>query len=172
MAAGNLDPSDWQLGVNKVFIKAPESLFLLEEARDRKYHHYAKIIQRNYRTWKSQKYFIEMRDKAADVMFEKKERKRFSINRSFIGDYLNVLDNPVLKALIGNKMERTVFSSEITKYDRKFKPSAKELMVTNLHIFFIGTEQIKSGPQKGNYEKVVKRKIPFNQIKGITLRFE
>ena len=101
MSTGNLDPSDWQLGVNKVFIKAPESLFLLEEIRDRKYHHYAKIIQRNYRTWKSQKYFIEMRDKAADVMFEKKERKRFSINRSFIGDYLCVIDNPVLKALIG-----------------------------------------------------------------------
>ena len=169
MAAGNLESSDWQLGVNKVFIKAPESLFLLEEARDRKYHHYAKIIQRNYRTWKSQKYFIEMREKAADVMLDKKERKRFSINRSFIGDYLYVVDNPVLKALIGSKTERTVFSSEIIKYDRKFKPSFKELLVTNSNVFFIGTEKIKSGTKKGQYEKVVKRKIPFNQIKSISL---
>ncbi len=101
MQAVNMDPKEWQLGSQKVFIKSPESLFLLEESRDRKYHYNAKIIQRAYRRWKSRRYFLEMRKKAADVMYNKKERKRFSINREFLGDYLNVLDNPVLKSLIG-----------------------------------------------------------------------
>lgn len=101
MKSVDMDPKEWQLGASKVFIKSPESLFLLEEQRDRKYHHYAKVIQRAYRRWKSRKYFLEMRKKAADIMHNKKERKRFSLSREFVGDYLNFLDNPILKALVG-----------------------------------------------------------------------
>ena len=99
MQSVNMDPKEWQLGSQKVFIKSPESLFLLEEVRDRKYHSYAKVIQRAYRRWKFRKYFLEMRKKAASIMYNNKERKRFSLNREFLGDYLNILDNPVLKLL-------------------------------------------------------------------------
>lgn len=101
MNSVNMDSKEWQLGTQKLFIKSPESLFLLEESRDRKYHQCAKVIQRAYRRWKSRKYFLEIRKKAADIMYNQKERKRFSLNREFMGDYLNVLDNPVLKSLIG-----------------------------------------------------------------------
>jgi myosin-1 len=102
MDSVNMDPKEWQLGTSKIFVKAPESLFLLEESRDRKYYNYAKTIQRAYRKWKSQKHYIEMRNISADLLHNKKQRNRFSINRSFLGDYLNVRDNPVLRVLIGN----------------------------------------------------------------------
>lgn len=43
----NMDSDQFQLGRSKVFIKAPESLFLLEEMRERKYDGYARVIQKN-----------------------------------------------------------------------------------------------------------------------------
>ena len=38
---------------------------------------------------------------ASDIMFNKKERKRLSINRNFAGDYLGFAENPALRALVG-----------------------------------------------------------------------
>ncbi|KAI8925857.1 P-loop containing nucleoside triphosphate hydrolase protein [Entophlyctis helioformis] len=168
MASVSMDAQEWQLGNAKVFIKSPESLFLLEEQRDRKYHHYAKVIQRAYRRWKSRKYFLEMRKKAADVMVNNKERKRFSLNREFLGDYLNLLDNPVVRNLIG-KESKAAFSDVVTKYDRAFKPSQRELVVTDTHLFLIGAEKEKNGPNKGKLVKVVKRKIPLGDISSVSL---
>ena len=101
MDSVEMDRQEWQLGKSKVFIKSPESLFSLEEQRDRKYHYFAKIIQRAYRRYKSRKYFIEARQKASDIMLNKKERKRLSLSRHFAGDYLNFLDDPILKTLVG-----------------------------------------------------------------------
>ncbi len=109
MASVSMDPHEWQLGKTKVFVKSPESLFLLEEQRERRYHDYAVRIQRAWRRFKSRKYFLEMRQKAADILFGKKHRKRLTINRDFLGDYLNLLDNPVLKSLIG-----TTLAGELT----------------------------------------------------------
>ncbi|KAI8900491.1 P-loop containing nucleoside triphosphate hydrolase protein, partial [Globomyces pollinis-pini] len=169
MESVSMDPKEWQLGSQKVFIKSPESLFLLEESRDRKYHHYAKVIQRAYRRWKSRKYFLEMRKKAADVMYNKKERKRFSVNREFLGDYLNVLDNPILKSLIDNKNEKTLFSDTITKYDRSFKPSSREILITDQHIFIVGSEKVDKGPNKGKFVKAVKRKLQYSEISSVSL---
>ena len=37
MKAVSMDPQQWQKGKTKIFIKAPESLFLLEETRERKF---------------------------------------------------------------------------------------------------------------------------------------
>ena len=163
-----MDRQEWQIGKSKIFIKSPESLFLLEEQRDRKYHHFAKIIQRAYRRYKSRKYFIEARQKAADIMLHKKERKRFSLSRQFAGDYLSYLDDPILKSLVG-KNEREWFASSVTKYDRNFKPSLREIIVTDNSIFIIGAEKEKSGPNKGKLVKVVKRQIQFANINSLSL---
>ncbi len=45
MQAVQMDSKDFQLGKTKVFIKNPESLFLLEEVRERKFDTYARKIQ-------------------------------------------------------------------------------------------------------------------------------
>jgi len=38
---------------------------------------------------------------AQDVMYGKKERKRLSLRRDYIGDYIGYLDNAQLRALMG-----------------------------------------------------------------------
>ena len=38
---------------------------------------------------------------ASDILLNKKERKRLSINRNFVGDCLSFVDNPSLRALVG-----------------------------------------------------------------------
>lgn len=44
-----MDDDQYQLGTTKVFIKNPESLFLLEEIRERKFDGFARKIQTAYR---------------------------------------------------------------------------------------------------------------------------
>lgn len=169
MSAVKMDPKEWQLGKEKIFVKAPESLFLLEESRDRKYNFCAKIIQRAYRKHHAQKYFIDLRKKAAELMYLKKERNRFTLNRVFLGDYLNILDDPVMKILI--EKQKSMFSSQITKYDRKFKAVNRELILTETHVFIIGAEEAKKGPNKGQFLKIVKRKLSYTEIKSVELRY-
>lgn len=48
MAASYIERDQYQLGKTKIFIKAPESLFQLEELRERKFDGYARIIQRAF----------------------------------------------------------------------------------------------------------------------------
>ena len=38
---------------------------------------------------------------ASDILFNKKERRRGSINRNFVGDYIGYDDNPALRSLVG-----------------------------------------------------------------------
>lgn len=47
----------------QVFVKNPESLFLLEEVRERKFDTYARRIQTFYRRWKAQQYYEELKQK-------------------------------------------------------------------------------------------------------------
>ena len=51
----------------------------------------------------------------------RKERKRFSINRNFVGDYIGMEENPALRALLVGKRERVEFADTVNKYDRRFK---------------------------------------------------
>ena len=136
--------------------------------RDRKYHGYAKIIQTCYRKWKSRKYFLDLKQQSTDIFYGKKQRRRFSINRDFNGDYINYLSNPLLKQLVG-KNEKCYFASEMNKYDRKFKNiTPMEFVIGEKTIYFIGMVKEKKGPNKGKFVKVVKRAIPIDQISGIS----
>lgn len=101
-----MEPDQWQLGRTKVFIKNPESLFLLEEQRERKFDQFARRIQIFYRRWKAQQYYEELKVKASDIMMHKKERRPGTINRNFVGDYIGFGDNPSLRSLVGKKAVR------------------------------------------------------------------
>ena len=63
MNSVNMEADQWQLGKTKVFIKNPESLFLLEEVRERKFDTYARKIQTAYRKWKAQQYYEILKQK-------------------------------------------------------------------------------------------------------------
>ena len=58
---------------------------------------------------------------ASNLVLNRKDRRRYTINRSFIGDYINVDSNPALRALLNDKRERVEFADNVKKYDRRGK---------------------------------------------------
>lgn len=168
MASVNMDNDQYQLGKTKVFIKNPESLFLLEEMRERKFDSYARVIQKAFRKYHARQQYFKQKEEASDILLNRKERRRFSINRNFVGDYIGMEENPLLRALVG-KRERIEFADTINKYDRRFKSTKRDLLLTAQNIYLIGREKMKKGPQKGQFVEVVKRKIPLEQVQSVAL---
>ena len=62
---------------------------------------------------------------ACDLMYNKKERRRYSINRGFAGDYIGLEEKPGVRALC-EKRERIEFADTVNKFDRRFKVGAKQ----------------------------------------------
>ncbi|NXC39747.1 MYO1E protein, partial [Penelope pileata] len=164
----NMDPDQYQLGRSKVFIKAPESLFLLEEMRERKYDGYARAIQKAWRKYAARKKYVQMREEASDLLLNKKERRRNSINRNFVGDYIGMEDHPELRQFVG-KREKIDFADTVTKYDRRFKSVKRDLVLTPKCIYLIGREKIKQGPEKGQVKEVLKRRMEVERILSVSL---
>ena len=164
----HIDRSQYQLGISKLFIKAPETLFMLEEARDRKYNVYARVIQKAFKKYFARKTQEKQKREAADLLFGRKERRRASINRNFVGDYIGLEGRPQTMNLIGRR-EKVCFAETVKKYDRRFKMSRRDLILTSKRLYLIGREQIKKGPEKGTLREVIKRKLEFNQISHISL---
>ncbi|RZF44012.1 hypothetical protein LSTR_LSTR007284 [Laodelphax striatellus] len=166
----NLDNNNYQLGITKVFIKAPESLFLLEERRDRKFNFYAKIIQRAFKKYFARQQRERQKEEAANILFGKKMRRKYSLNRNFMCDYIGVECNPGLLSLIGPR-EKILFAEVVKKYDRKFKVSMRDLILTPKALYLIGREKAKKKNlwSQSEYIEVVKRRIEFDQIADITL---
>ncbi|XP_048418708.1 unconventional myosin-Ie isoform X1 [Stegostoma tigrinum] len=164
----NMDPDQHQLGKTKIFIKAPESLFLLEEMRERKYDAYARAIQKAWRRYAARKKYVKMREEASDLLINKKERRRNSINRNFVGDYIGMEDLPELRQFIG-KREKVEFADAVTKYDRRFRSVKRDLVLTPKFVYLIGREKVKDGPMKGQVKEVLKRKIELERILTVSL---
>ncbi|CAH2273804.1 unconventional myosin-Ie [Pelobates cultripes] len=165
----NMESDQYQLGKTKVFIKAPESLFLLEEMRERKYDGYARSIQKAWRKYVARKKYVQMREQASDLFLNKKERRRNSINRNFIGDYIGMEERPEIRQFVG-KREKIDFADTVTKYDRRSKGVKRDLILTPKSVYLIGREKMKQGPEKGMLREVLKRKIDVERILSVSLR--
>lgn len=63
-----------------------------------------------------------------EIVFGKKERRRYSLNRGFAGDYIGLDNQPALRALVG-KREKIEFAETILKYDRRFQVKEKNQIV-------------------------------------------
>uniref|UniRef100_A0AAY4D9K3 Osteoclast-stimulating factor 1 n=1 Tax=Denticeps clupeoides TaxID=299321 RepID=A0AAY4D9K3_9TELE len=164
----NMDQDQYQLGRSKVFIKAPESLFLLEETRERKFDGYARAIQRAWRKYLARKKYVQMREEASDLLLNKKERRKHSLNRNFVGDYLGMDDRPELRQFLV-KREKIDFADKITKYDRRFKGIKRDLILTPKFVYLVGREKVKQGPEKGMVKEVLKRKIEVDKILAVSM---
>ncbi|CAJ1061297.1 myosin IEb [Xyrichtys novacula] len=164
----HMDRDQYQLGKTKVFIKAPESLFLLEEMRERKYNGYARVIQKAWRKHIAVRKYVKMREEASDVLLNKKERRRNSLNRNFVGDYIGMDNHPEIRQFVGRR-ERIDFADVVVKYDRRFRPVKRDLILTPKFLYLIGREKVKQGPDKGQIQEVLKRKIEVNKIQSVSL---
>ncbi|CAG8658065.1 4828_t:CDS:10, partial [Gigaspora rosea] len=184
---------EWQMGVTKVFIRHPETIWALEHLRDRYWHNMALRIQRAYRNyvryknecatriqrcWKKNKdqiVYVQLRDYGHQILNERKERRRFSLlsMRKFMGDYLFVnVPGGSGEALrntceIGDN-ETVAFSSKIqllvARFGRASKPSPRMLIMTNKAIYIV-----ISTLEKKILSMSVERKIPLITIKSASL---
>ncbi|NXB82731.1 MYO1F protein, partial [Donacobius atricapilla] len=164
----NMDPDQYQMGQSKVFIKNPESLFLLEEMRERKFDSFARVIQKAWRRHIAIRKYEQMREEAASILYNFKERRRNSINRNFVGDYLGMEERPELRQFLA-KRERIDFADSITKYDRRFKPIKRDFILTPKYFYLIGREKVKKGPEKGQIKEVLKKKVELQAVSGVSL---
>ncbi|WKX89898.1 hypothetical protein Q1695_009049 [Nippostrongylus brasiliensis] len=164
----NMDPDQYQMGTSKIFIKNPESLFLLEEVREKKYDGFARRIQKAWRQFNARKHHTKQKEQASDLLYGKKERRRYSLNRNFVGDYIGLEHHPVLQSLVG-KRERVDFANTVLKYDRRFRPSKLDLLLTAKHLTLIGREKSKNKADKGQLIEVVKRQIDLAHVSSIGL---
>ncbi|KAG7513689.1 hypothetical protein JOB18_014313 [Solea senegalensis] len=164
----NMDNDQYQMGRTKVFVKNPESLFLLEEMRERKFDTFARIIQKAWRRYIARKKYEQMREEASDILYNAKERRKNSINRNFVGDYLGLEQKPELRQFLA-KRERVDFADSVNKFDRRFKSIKRDLILTPKGIYLIGREKVKKGPEKGQIKEVLKRKLEFESISSVSL---
>ncbi|XP_035291299.1 myosin IEb [Anguilla anguilla] len=164
----NMDEDQYQLGKSKVFIKAPESLFLLEEMRERKFNGYARVIQQAWRKHIAVRKYVRMREEASDILLNKKERRRNSLNRNFVGDYIGTDNHPEIRQFVGRR-ERIDFADVVVKYDRRFKSVKRDLILTSKFLYMIGREKVKQGPDKGQIQEVLKRQIPVEKVQSVSM---
>ena len=187
----SIPQEEWQMGVTKAFIKAPETLFALEHMRDRYWHNMATRIQRMWRAylsyraesatriqrfWRKKRVgaeYLELRDQGHKVLQGRKERRRMSLlgSRRFLGDYLGINASSGPGARIRNganigSNERAVFScrGEIleAKFGRSSKPSPRLLVVTNSKFYIIAQTLVQNQAQI-----VIERTVPLGAIKFI-----
>lgn len=81
---------------------------------------YARVIQKAFKKYFARKRQEQERQEAADLLFGRKERRRASLNRHFMGDYIGLDDKPGILNLIGRR-EKIFFAEVVKKYDRRFK---------------------------------------------------
>ncbi|CAD5123549.1 DgyrCDS11887 [Dimorphilus gyrociliatus] len=167
-----VDPNEYEMGRTKIFIRRPDSLFLLEEQRARKYDEYARKIQKWFRKYIGVRYYVKLRKEAADVLKGRKERRRASLNRKFLGDYIDVDKKPAILTFFEKRREKigekVLFALTVNKFDRRFKSVKRDLILTDKNLYLIGREKVKKGPKKGQICEVVKRKIPIQEIEAIS----
>lgn len=168
MKSVNMDPSQYQIGRSKVFIKDPESLYMLEECRERKYDYYARVIQHAFQKYFSKQRFLKERLEASELLLNRKERRSCSLNRTFHGDYIGVEYKRGITSLIPRR-EKVEFALTVDKFDRRFRQTKRDLIVTKANIYLIGRMQIKKGPEKGDIVDVIKRKIDLENVMQATL---
>uniref|UniRef100_A0A3B5MZL5 Osteoclast-stimulating factor 1 n=1 Tax=Xiphophorus couchianus TaxID=32473 RepID=A0A3B5MZL5_9TELE len=150
----NMDQDQFQLGTAKVFIKAPESYFLLQ-------HQLKGVLVQ----FESSHILLFP---ASDILLNKKERRKNSINRNFVGDYIGTDNHPEIRQFVGRR-ERIDFADVVVKFDRRFKTTKCDLILTPKFLYLIGREKVKQGPDKGQIREVLKRKIQLNRIQSVSL---
>lgn len=187
----SIPAEEFQMGVTKAFIKAPETLFALEHMRDRYWHNMAIRIQRVWRAflririeaatriqrvWRKKRIgaeFLLLRDRGHKVLQGRKERRRFSLlgSRRFMGDYLGVNATGGSGARIRNSAnipsnEQAVFScrGEIleTKFGRSSKLSPRILVLTKGKFYIIAQHLVNKQVQVA-----IERAIPLGAIKFV-----
>ncbi|KAI8939909.1 hypothetical protein NX059_003638 [Plenodomus lindquistii] len=188
----NIPTEEFQMGVTKVFIKTPETLFALETMRDKYWHNMAIRIQRAWRNylryriecatriqrfWRKLnggKEFIELRDQGHRVLQGRKERRRYSLvgYRRFMGDYLGIGNRGgpgemIAQAIGISANEEVPFSCRaetlVSKLGRSSKPEPRMLVLTKKNVYLVKQTMVNR-----QLQIIADRTIPVGAIKYIS----
>lgn len=160
----HIPPSEYQMGTTKVFIKTPETLFALEDMRDKYWHNMAARIQRAWRryvkrkedaakviqaAWRIKKHgnkYEQLRDEGTDILAGRKQRRRMSLlrSRAFMGDYLGCNDSSGYGRFILNQAginEFVIFSANgeilLSKFGRSSRRLPRVFILTKSNLYVI-----------------------------------
>jgi myosin-1 len=127
------------MGKTKIFIRRPESLFALEEMRERKMHDVCAMIQGAWRLFKARKHFLELREKSMGI-FQGKKRRRGSWVLFFQGDYIFAKDSLELQQLftnpkIGGNDRKIIFADRCEVLGKKNKMEMRYLIFTEKSVY-------------------------------------
>ncbi|ORY95452.1 P-loop containing nucleoside triphosphate hydrolase protein [Syncephalastrum racemosum] len=193
----NIPADEWQMGTSKVFIRHPETIFALENLRDKYWHNMATRIQRAWRAyvrhkhecarriqrfWRQNKYnigYLQMREYGHQILDGRKERRRYSLlsMRKFTGDYLDVKQGSGLASMIRNALqlkggEEVVFSMRgsmlVPRAMRSSVPSPRTLVLTNQSLHILVTT--KNGKMVTMVDEKILSLNIINSISTSTLR--
>ncbi|KAI8097112.1 P-loop containing nucleoside triphosphate hydrolase protein [Halteromyces radiatus] len=170
----NIAPTDWQMGTSKIFIRRPETIFALEDLRDKYWHNMATRIQRFWRLNKHSIGHLQLRDYGNQLLDHRKERRRFSLvsQRRFAGDYLDVKNGSGIGGMIRNTInlqgnEEVVFSMRcsmlVPRAMRSSVPSPRTLIITNQNVHILVTTK-----SSGSLQMMDEKVISFNSIQSMS----
>ncbi|PYH41241.1 class I myosin myoA [Aspergillus saccharolyticus JOP 1030-1] len=188
----SIPAEEYQMGLTKVFVKTPETLFALEAMRDRYWHNMAIRIQRAWRNYlryrtecaiRIQRFwrrmtggleFIKLRDQGHQVLQNRKERRRMSLlgSRRFLGDYVGIGNKGGPGEMIRDGAgisgsENILFSCRgevlVSKFGRSSKPSPRILVLTNRHVYIIAQTLVNNQLQISS-----ETTIPIGAIKAVS----
>ena len=158
LAAAHIVKAGYELGKTKVFLRAPASVFTLEDRRSRALHDVARILQGAYRSFAARRYRIKLREKSMAV-FEGLKRQRGSWRLPFLGDYLDAAEAPeVTRMLLKAGEARVYFADRITHVNRNGKAQERILLISDRSVYVLA-------PTKWR----VNVRVAFDELDGISL---
>lgn len=127
------------MGKTKIFIRRPETLFSLEEMRERKMHDVVRMIQTAWRLYQARLHFLELREKSMGI-FKGRKRRRGSWVLFFQGDYIHARDSMELRALfahpkIGANDQKIVFADQCDVLAKKNKLEQRYVIFTEKSLY-------------------------------------
>ena len=192
MHSSSIPSSEYQLGVSKIFIKTPETLFALEHLRDMYWHNMAAKIQRAWRRYfvrrveaaqviqRVGRQFLGMAPKTEIIppndsfLAGRKERRRFSLlgERNAYGDYLDANNRQgsaggYLVSTVGIKDE-IIFSSRgeqlFSKLGRSSQRLTRTIIVTPKKLYTVRGDLLQ-----GRLVYTIERTVDLTAIQGISM---
>merc|ERR1712176_591079 len=161
LSAVGISRDEYQFGKTKLFIKKPESLFDLEQAREKRMHHVVSVMQNAYRKWKARLYFQKVRYESVQLLHGKKRRNN-SWMLYFLGDYENIATNELVKETINEHNDGKVIFSIFL--DRSNLKMVKKQRVVTRQMFVMTPSSMLFFDE--NATKLIER-IPFNEIQDV-----
>jgi myosin-1 len=156
-------------GATKIFVRAPETIFSLEELRERKTYTHACRIQRFFLKHALEAFTYKLKKTSNDELRGKKDRRRLSLNRTFFGDYINYKENFTLKAIVGKEV-KVHFADMVNKVDRNGKKKRLIFVVSEFDLCIIRLDKNKDkNTRKTNpFAYTMFRRITYPNLQSIT----